>query len=280
MIQIVKQLFNRTVVANLPAVPRSLVWRFSKRYIAGTDIQSALDIVERLNKEGMSATLDVLGEDATKPESAQASCDLYLKALDDIEKRKLDCNISVKLSQMALRIDPNLCNEIVDSLAKRTASMDNFLRIDMEDSSVTQVTLDIYRKCREQFPASGTVVQAYLKRTQDDVAKLLAEGPTYLRLCKGIYVESADIAFQEREEVRNSFRELLKQMFEGGIKKVGIATHDPALIESSLECIRELGIPKDRYEFQMLLGVAERERKQLLQDGHPLRVYVPFGEEW
>jgi len=273
-------MIKRAVVRLLPYVPKPLVWRVSKRYIAGETIADAIDLVARLNDKGMSATLDVLGEDSTVEEQALRSRDLYLDALDRIHQHELDCNISVKLSQMALRIDEGVCTGIVRDLVRAAEDRDNFLRIDMEDSSVTTATLDIYRELRREFQDVGTVVQAYLRRTEADVRQLLEEGPTHLRLCKGIYREPESLAFQERQEVRDSYKRLLAQLIEGGASRIGIATHDEELVEDALEQIERHDLGRDRYEFQMLLGVTERMRDQLVSDGHPLRVYVPFGADW
>jgi len=273
-------MLNRAFVTLLPLVPRPLVWRISRRYIAGTTLDDALDCVRTLNERGMSATLDVLGEDSSTIEEATASRDLYLRALDRIESEGLDCNISVKLSQMGLRFDPEFCRTVLRDLVQAAEERRNFVRIDMEDSSVTQVTLDLYREARTTSKAVGAVVQAYLHRTPDDVAKLLEEGPTNLRLCKGIYVEPAEVAIQGRERIRRAYVAILRQLFEGGAEKVGIATHDRPLIDAALSLLDEFSVPKERYEFQMLLGVTEQMRAELVSAGHPLRVYVPFGEEW
>ncbi len=273
-------MIKRAVVNLLQYVPKPLVWRVSKRYIAGESIEDALDLVTRLNRDGMCATLDVLGEDSTNLQQAHASRDIYLEALKQIHQRQLDCNISVKLSQMALRLDEGECREIARALAQSAREHDNFLRIDMEDTSVTSATLDVYRKLRTEFDNVGTVVQAYLRRTEADVATLLDEGVTNLRLCKGIYREPEELAFQDREEVRDSFKRLLGQLFEGGAQRVGIATHDEPLVTDALEQIKKHNVDPDRYEFQMLLGVTERMRNRLVADGHPLRVYVPFGADW
>lgn len=270
---------NRTIVSLLPIVPRGLVWRFSRRYIAGTDLKAALDAVDGLNAQGMSATLDVLGEDVTEGADAEVFRDLYLQAIEDIAARGSDCNISIKLSQMALRFDVDLCRQIIIDLGQAAQRHDNFVRIDMEDSSVTTATLDLYRELRTTLPL-GTVVQSCLRRTEQDVAELLEQGPTHLRLCKGIYIEPEEIAFRDRGEVQESYKRLLRQMLEDGIEKVGIATHDPVLVDSSRAIIAELQVPRERYEFQMLLGVAERMRAELVKEGHPLRVYVPFGDAW
>ena len=273
-------MFNRALVSMLPFVPRSIVWRFSRRYIAGKSLDDALACVRDLNAAGMSATLDVLGEDTTAAESAIASRDLYLRALEEIDAASLDCNISVKLSQMALRFDPELCRSVMRDLVTSAEAKGNFVRIDMEDSSVTQVTLDLYRELRQESRAVGTVVQAYLKRTPDDVSAFLDEGIAHLRLCKGIYVEPFEVAHQGREKIRDAYTAILRQLFEGNATKVAIATHDRPLVDAALDLIDEFSVSKDRYEFQMLLGVTEGIRSELVEAGHPLRVYVPFGEEW
>lgn len=273
-------MLNRAVVSLLPLVPRPLVWRVSRRYIAGTRLEDAVACVKRLNATGMSATLDVLGEDTTDPAQALAGRDLYLRTLEAIEKYRLACNISVKLSQMGLRFDPELCRSVMRELVTSATERRNFVRIDMEDSSVTQVTLDIYRELRKSYKAVGTVVQAYLHRTPEDVEKLLAEDQTHLRLCKGIYVEPPEVAIQDRQGIRDAYLGILRQLIRGGALRIGIATHDRPLIDGALEIIREHDLSKERYEFQMLLGVTERIRSELVSAGHPLRVYVPFGEEW
>lgn len=273
-------MINRAIVALLPLVPRSIVWKVSRKYIAGTTLQEALDCVSQLNSAGMSATLDVLGEDSTTEEQALAGEKIYQEALRKINEHDLDANISVKLSMLGLRFDSSLCESIVRRLTQTADLHASFVRIDMEDSSVNRVTLDVYRKLRRDTDRVGVAVQAYLRSTVDEVCDLLAEGDTNLRVCKGIYIEPESLAYQEFKEVQGSFKEAVNRLLEGGATRVGIATHDPELVEAALDSIRDLRIEKDRYEFQMLLGVAERMRDQLVADGHPLRVYVPFGKEW
>jgi proline dehydrogenase len=273
-------LLNRLLVAPLPWVPRRIVWQLSQRYIAGTDLDSAYDTVAGLNRLGCSATIDVLGEDSTTLAEVETARDLYLNALDGISTAQLDCNASVKLSDMGLRFDTALCCSVMGAIVEAASRHDNFVRIDMEDSSVTSVTLDIYRRLRERRDNVGTVIQACLRRSPDDVAALLKDGIANLRLCKGIYVEPPDIAFTAADDIRNAYKDLLVQLFEGGASKVGIATHDPQLVEHALETIARLQVDRSRYEFQMLLGVAGNLRAELVASGHPLRVYVPFGERW
>ncbi len=273
-------LLQRAIVSLLPLVPRPIVWRVSRRYIAGKTLDSALELVARLNRRGMCATLDLLGEDSATEDEALASKRVYMQALEEIERRALDCNVSVKLSQMGLRFDGELCAVIVTELLESAERRKNFVRIDMEDSSVTTATLDLYRRLRRRFRCVGTVIQAYLRRSRRDVEELLRDGPTSLRLCKGIYVEPEEVAFQGREEIRASFRDLLERMLREGVERVGIATHDSPLIDSARELTRRLEVPPERFEFQMLLGVTEGLRDRLVAEGYRLRIYVPFGEAW
>ncbi len=273
-------MINKAIVALLPLVPRPIVWKISRRYIAGKTLDDALRCVEDLNANGMSATLDVLGEDTTDQQQALEGEKIYQSALSEISSRGLDANISVKLSMLALRFDPALCESIMRRLLQSAESFNSFVRIDMEDSTVTDVTLQLYEKLRRDSDRVGAAVQAYLRSTESSVLDLLGDGETNLRLCKGIYVEPEEIAFTEFKEVQASFRNSLQALLEGGARRVGIATHDPELVEFALEMIRKLDVPRDRYEFQMLLGVAKAMRTDLVNQGHPLRVYVPFGEEW
>ena len=273
-------IFHRVLIGAMQYVPETVAWRFSKRYIAGKDLQEAIKSVRTLNNLGCSATIDVLGEDSTSDERVKAAHDLYIETLHGIEASSLDCNISVKLSEMGLRFDVERCTEVLRALVTHAGDHGNFVRIDMEDSSVTSVTLDIYRQIRESFANVGVVVQSRLRRSEADVTELLKEGPTNVRVCKGIYIEPEAIAFQDPDDIRISYQNILQQLLEGGAVRVGIATHDPALITHAKDTIRKLDIAKDRYEFQTLLGVAEHLRKELVEEGHPLRVYVPFGELW
>jgi proline dehydrogenase len=273
-------LFNRTIAAAMPFVPRPLVWRFSRRYIAGVDLEDAYRTVAELNASDCSATIDVLGEDSTNPDEVKSAVDLYLKAIRDIHANSLRCGISVKLSELGLRFDVEGCRQAIRTLIASAADHDRFVRIDMEDSSVTSVTLDIYREMRREFENVGIVIQSCLRRSEQDIADLLEEAPTDVRLCKGIYIEPKAIAFVDPDEIRNSFNELLEHLFEGGARRVAIATHDPLLVEYAEAIIEKLDVDEDRYEFQMLLGVAGALRRELVARGHPLRVYVPFGDRW
>ncbi|MDH4049336.1 MAG: proline dehydrogenase family protein [Gammaproteobacteria bacterium] len=272
--------FDRALVGAMPWVPRPLIWRFSQRYIAGTTLRDAFEVVRELNAAGCTATMDVLGEDSTTTQQVDAARDLYLEALQGIQSASLDCNISVKLSEMGLRFDIAQTRRVMRELLSDARDRGNFVRIDMEDSSVTAVTLDMYRELRKDFDNVGVVLQSCLKRSAVDVDELLHGGRTNVRLCKGIYIEPEDIAYRSPDEIRESFQRLLEQLFEGGATRVGIATHDPELVTHAEKTIRRLKVSKHRYEFQMLLGVAGTLRRQLVDKGHPLRVYVPFGELW
>ena len=273
-------LINRTIAAAMPLVPRPLVWRFSRRYIAGVDLEDAYRTVRDLNASGCSATIDVLGEDSTNPDEVKSAVDLYLKAIRDIHANSLRCGISVKLSELGLRFDVDGCREAIRTLIACAADHDRFVRIDMEDSSVTSVTLDIYREMRREFDNVGIVIQSCLRRSAQDVAELLEEGPTDVRLCKGIYIEPEDIAYVDADEIRGSFNNLLEQLIKGGAQRVAIATHDPLLVDHAETVIDEQDVDEECYEFQMLLGVAGNLRRELVASGHPLRVYVPFGDRW
>ena len=271
---------NHAIVAAMRYVPRSVAWRFSRRYIAGSQLSDALRMVRALNASGCSATIDVLGEDSMTYDQVAESRELYLEALAEIHAASLDCGISVKLSEMGLRFDVPRCAETMGALLANAREHGNFVRIDMEDSSVTSVTLDIYRELRQRFDNVGIVIQACLRRSASDIANLLSGGRTDVRLCKGIYVEPEEISFRDAGEIRDSYRMLLEQLLAGDANRIAIATHDPLLIAHAEEMIEKTGLSRDRYEFQMLLGVAGPLRRKLVKKGHPLRVYVPFGERW
>lgn len=273
-------LLHRTIVEGMRFLPRPVIWHFSQRYIAGTRLADAFRATQQLNNSGCAATIDVLGEDSTRPDQVEAAKQLYLEALDGIATRSLDCGISVKLSELGLRFDQEACMQVLRTLLDKAKEHDNFLRIDMEDSSVTTATLDIYRDLRSQFDNVGTVIQSCLRRSREDVAELLQGGMTDLRLCKGIYVEPEEIAYRNADEIRGSFQQILEQLLESDTARVGIATHDPALVLHAEQLLERLSVPRERYEFQMLLGVAGPLRRRLLNHGHPVRVYVPFGELW
>lgn len=271
-------LLNKLVVAVIPAIPRPVIRYFAGRYIAGETLDDAIRAVRQLNGEGVCATLDVLGEDITNKEEAITSRNRSNEVLHAIAREKLDSNLSIKLTSLGLKLDKAFCIENVREILKVAASYGTFVRVDMEDSTCTTDTIDVFRTLHNEYQKMGIVVQAYLHRTEDDV-KTLLRGKTNFRLCKGIYKERKEIAFQSREEVQQNFTKLLRLMLESG-SYVGIATHDSVLVDAAYGIIHDLGLRKDQYEFQMLLGVCPELRKKLVGDGHKVRLYVPFGEHW
>jgi len=268
-------LLDKTIVRLLPAVPKQVVQLFSARYIAGTTLADAVATVRRLNRIGQLATIDVLGEEITHEDEARTIARAYRDALAAIDHENLESNVSVKPTALGLGLSYELCRENLESILR--AAMGNFVRIDMEDSSTTSDTLRMYRELRaDGFDNVGVVLQAYLRRTLDDVA-VLADLDANVRLCKGIYVEPASIAYTDADEIRANYVRALDALLDAGAY-VGIATHDEWLIGEALS--RVDGMDESEYEFQMLLGVRERRAQELVRDGHRLRVYVPFGEQW
>jgi proline dehydrogenase len=272
-------LLDRAIVRVLPAVPRPVVKKLSRRYIAGSTLVEACRVVSGLNEEGKMATIDVLGEEITSREEATALLAEYEDVFETIEREGLDSNISVKLTGLGLNLDHEFCRDNIAELVQEAAKRNNFVRIDMEDSSTTTETLELYRELRGQgLDNVGIVLQAYMKRTLTDIADLSHLGPN-VRVCKGIYVEPAEIAYQEFETVRMNFVEGVGTLLDAG-GYVAIATHDDWVIGEALALIEERGLPPDQYEFQMLLGVRPELGDELVREGHRLRIYVPFGRQW
>ena len=270
-------LFDRAVATVLPAVPRSLVQRVSAPYIAGPTLDDARRTVVSLNAAGKRATVDVLGEEVHNEEEARAIAEAYADVLAAIDADGLDANISVKLTGLGLKLDIDLCRSLLETLVRDAGARGSFVRIDMEDASCVDDTLALYRDLRGAgIDNVGIVLQAYLRRTLTDIDELRDLAPS-VRLCKGIYIEPGSIAFQDAEVIRRSFVSCLETLLDGG-SRVAIATHDEALIGESLSRVASLG--PDAYEFQMLLGVRESRADELVAAGHPLRVYVPFGQRW
>ena len=270
--------FHRFLVKTVSSMPKKVVWLFSKKYIAGTTLQSALDVVKELNSKGIYATLDVLGEAVRNKEEAVIAKNHAMEALNSIVENKLMANLSIKPTQMGLSIDKDFAYEQILELVNRANELNNFVRIDMEDSPYTDSTIEIYKRIYEQHPNVGVVLQAYLKRTYNDTVILNKIGTNY-RLCKGIYIEPSTIAYKDKQVIRDNFMNVLETILKNG-NYVGIATHDKYLIEKSYELIKKLNIPNDKFEFQMLLGVREDLRDKINNDGYKIRIYVPFGKDW
>jgi proline dehydrogenase len=272
-------IFDRAIVRLLPAVPRPVVQKLSARYIAGPELKDARETVRRLNAEGKSATIDVLGEEITTEEEAAAIVRAYQDVFADIERCGLDAGVSVKLTGLGLKLGHDVCRENLLTVVEDAAARGNFVRLDMEDSSTTDETLRLYRELREAGHDNiGVVLQAMLLRTQSDVVALADLKPS-VRLCKGIYVEPADVAYQDYEAVRASFVRALESLLDAGCY-VGIATHDEWLLREGRRLVAEHGLDRDEYEFQMLLGVRPELGDELVAEGHRLRIYVPFGRQW
>ena len=245
---------------------------------AGETVDDALRVVSKLNGRGFRATLDILGEHVHKLDQAESAVTGYLQLIEEIDRRKLDSNVSVKLTQLGLKVDIRKCLELAGRLVRRAKELNNFVRIDMEDSSCTTDTLEIYRKLRKEHSNVGVVIQAYLRRTMNDVAMIEDLKPNY-RLCKGVYVEPPEIAYLEMPEINQSYVEILERLLRNG-SYTGIATHDEQLVSEAFRLIRTLNLPATAYEFQMLLGVQEQLCDRIRKAGHNLRVYIPFGRDW
>jgi proline dehydrogenase len=272
-------ILDRAIARMLPAIPRPVVHRLASRYIAGPALADACRVVETLNGQGKLATIDVLGEEITRPDEARAIAQAYRDVFETIDRQGLDSNVSVKLTGLGLKLDYELCRENLTAVVEEAARRGNFVRIDMEDSSTTDDTLRLYRDLRGAGHDNlGVVLQAYMRRTLDDVYALADLQPS-VRLCKGIYLEPEEIAYQGYEEVRANYLRALEALLDAGCY-VGIATHDEWLVDEGRRIVARRGLERADYEFQMLLGVAQPLGDRLVREGHRLRIYVPFGEHW
>jgi len=251
----------------------------SGRFVAGMTIDDALAACERVNREGIAATLDALGESVTTEAEARASADVYHEMLDAIGARRLHANVSLKLSQMGMDFDPALAESIVGELVEHAAHVDSFVRIDMEGSAFTEATISMTERLYGKYPGRvGTVLQAYLFRTDGDADRLLDQG-IRIRLCKGAYKESAEIAYPLKSDVDANYVKLAERMMTSGVF-CGIATHDEAIVEKLLKFVRDKNVSKSAFEFQMLYGIRRDLQRRLAKQGFGVRVYVPFGPEW
>jgi proline dehydrogenase len=255
--------------------------RLSSRFIAGMEIGDALRVAEEVNKQGMSVSLDSLGESVTSEAEARAAAEVYHKLLDAIAERKLNANISMKLTQMGLTLSPALAESIAESVALHAAKTGSFVRIDMEDSPLTDVTMDIVKRLHakpELRGAIGIVIQAYLFRSQKDIEDLIANG-IRVRLCKGAYQEPAEVAFPRKADVDTNYIKLAGMLVSSTVYH-GMATHDDAMVEAIKSYALQHGIDRSRFEFQMLYGIRRDLQRKLIQEGYNVRVYVPFGNDW
>jgi proline dehydrogenase len=272
-------LLDRALVRVLPAVPRPVVKRLSERYIAGPSLEDACRVVKELNERGRVATIDVLGEEVTRREEVRQLVDEYERVFETIREQGLDSNVSVKPTGLGLKLDRDLCRESIAEIVRWAEERGNFVRIDMEDASTTEDTLAVYRELRaEGLVRVGVVLQARLHRTLDDVAALADLSPS-VRVCKGIYLEPPEIAYQGFQEIRDNFVRILEALLDSGAT-VAVATHDEWLAHRALDLLEERGPGPNRHEFQMLLGVREALGDRLVAAGHRLRIYVPYGRRW
>jgi proline dehydrogenase len=252
--------------------------RMSHRFVAGEELDEAISAARVCNDQGMLVSLDYLGENIATAADAQRARDAYLQVFDRIAAEKLDANVSCKLTQLGLDLSPEFCEGQVHSIVERAASCDNFLRVDMEGSAYTERTIEVVKKVRSRSPAIGTVIQAYLYRSEQDIQDLLAIG-CRIRLCKGAYQEPPQVAYPKKEDVDSSYVKLVRLLLPSGFYH-GIATHDPHMIGATIRIAAETKVSKDDFEFQMLYGVRTDLQRQLVRDGYRLRIYIPYGRDW
>ena len=277
-------MLHKIISQTLPYFPEKFIWQFSKNYIAGETTQEAIEASKSLNNNQVMVTLDILGEFIKHIDEARANRDEYIDLIHTIERTDIIGNYSLKPTMFGLLLDKPTCFKYIRDIVEVAASYNSFIRIDMEDSPCVDDSIELFRQLKAEFPKNvGLVVQAYLKRTRQDIEDMLdlrQEGADLnFRLCKGIYVEPAEIAYKDHQEINRHYLEDLEFMFQNDIYPC-IAGHDKAVIEGALKLIEKYNVPKDRYEFQMLYGVTPKQRQKLVDGGHRLRVYVPFGEQW
>lgn len=271
-------MIDRLLVATLPLVPRFIVGRVARRYVAGETLEDAVATVRALNAEGAMATIDILGEEVAERQKAVEATEQYLRVFSTIHELKLEANVSIKLTLLGLKVDEGFCRDNVERIVAAAKELGSFVRIDMEDRTTTDATLRIYHHLFARYGNLGVVLQAYMHRTLRDIEELPREGAS-VRLCKGIYVEPRQHAWKGYETVRANFVRALEKMIDQGVY-AAIATHDEYLVCQAAALVDKHRLPKDRYEFQMLLGVDAELRRILIADGHRLRVYVPYGVDW
>ncbi len=277
-------MFNKLIAAIIPHMPKKLVWIFSRAYIAGEKIDDAIRVSRDLNDKNITVTVDILGEFITNPDQAEENKQEYLEVISRTEKENIRGNYSLKPTSFGLLLDKEVCYKHIREILAKAAGHNNFVRIDMEDSSCVDLEIELFRRLHQEFPENvGLVFQSYLKRTLHDLKGLMdihtGDHPLNFRLCKGIYVESPEIAFKKHKEINRHFLEDLEFLFRNKVFP-GIATHDKNLIDGCYALIEKHKVPKEMYEFQMLYGVTPALRKSIVDKGHRMRVYVPFGKDW
>jgi proline dehydrogenase len=277
-------MINKMIAGMLPYMPKKLVWIFSKKYIAGETIEDAIRVARELNAQGIKVTIDLLGEFISNLQQADENRKAYLDIIDRIQSETIDGNYSLKPTMFGLLLDKEMCYRNIREIVQKAVSYNNFIRVDMEDSQCTDMEIELFRKLKQEFPRNvGLVVQAYMRRTLNDLKRLMdihsPEIPLNYRLCKGIYIEPEAIAYKKYQEINEHYLEDLDFLLQNGVY-AGIATHDKPLVEGAYRLIEKYQSPKNRYEFQMLYGVTPELRRSIVEKGHVMRVYVPFGKEW
>ena len=268
--------------------------RVASRFVAGDVLADAIQAIRDLNQKGIDATLDLLGEHTTTPDEARKTTEEILSVLDTIESTGVRANVSVKLTQIGLALDPTLCTQNLTSILERARQLGNFIRVDMEDSTVTQITLDLLYQVREKgYQNVGIVVQAYLYRSANDIAQLVDRGIP-VRLCKGAYKEPSSVAYPKKRDVDSSYDRLTAALLDGALRHgaptigsdgkvpplTALATHDARRIDFATNMASKMHLPKNALEFQMLYGIRRDLQEQLAVEGYPVRVYVPYGTQW
>ena len=277
-------MLNKMIAGVLPWMPKKLVWFVSKEYIAGETLDQAIEAAKQLNSEGILTTIDILGEFITSLDQARENKEEYLEVIEQCEKAGVKGNYSLKPTFFGLLLDPEEAYIHIREVVAAAAEYNNFVRVDMEDSPCTQMEIDLFRRLKEEFPANvGLVLQAYLKRTADDIEGLAdlnsKENPLNFRICKGIYVEPEAIAYKDRQEVVNHFLNDIEIMLKNKMYPA-IATHDSAVVDGACRLLEQYKPGHEEYEFQMLYGVTPGLRQSIQDKGHKMRVYVPFGKQW
>jgi proline dehydrogenase len=277
-------MINKLIVGLLQYLPKDFVWIFSKRYIAGEELEDALRITRKFNSQRIKATMDLLGEFLTRAEKVDYYKQEYMRLIDESVKTGLDNSFSVKPTMFGLLLDKEMCYKHIRDIVAKAASLNRFIRIDMEDTQCTDMEIVLYKRLLDEFPGHvGLVFQAYLKRTLDDLKDLAAfdrgRGLINIRICKGIYNEPAALAFKNKEEINMNFLADLEYMLRNNIY-AAIATHDRKLIDGSYRLLKACEVPVTRFEFQMLYGVTPELRKSIVDKGYTMRVYVPYGKDW
>ena len=272
-------ILNSLVVGTAPLMPKFMIGKIASVYVAGDSLEDGLKLAKKLNEKGFSATLDLLGEEVENRKQTNQIRNSYCELLDGIANWGIDCNVSLKLTALGLKIDEELCWDNLSVVLDKAREYNNFIRLDMENSEVTDSTIRLCKKGQNYYSKCGTVLQSYMKRTMKDIDELKTHNAN-IRICKGAYKESEEIAYQDYQEIRNNYLKCAEKMIDNGIY-IGLATHDQWLIENLEKLIEEKGYDNKMYEFQALSGVPiDNILERLIKEGHKVRYYIPYGPEW